>query len=92
MFKNVRKNCCPKWRLFGSFKGNRPINVLFLLSLIHLKLTWADLYMTCMVDSVEQDIQGELLNNYPGLKKLQEKVNSIPTIATWRAKRPVTEF
>lgn len=32
------------------------------------------------------------LNKYPGLRALQKKINSIPAIADWLARRPFTEF
>lgn len=56
------------------------------------KLTWADLYFTAGVGLLNFAIKGNLIEDYPALKGLTEKVNNLDSIKKWLAKRPVTDM
>ena len=53
----------------------------------YFQLTWADIFLTAPIgfflSMVGKDLQG-----YPGLQALVKKVESIPEIASYIAKRP----
>jgi len=56
------------------------------------KLTWADIYIAYNLTALEIEFEVKLVNKFPGLQKLVEKVESAPGIKEWIAKRPVTQF
>ncbi|XP_077985459.1 hematopoietic prostaglandin D synthase-like [Glandiceps talaboti] len=54
-------------------------------------LTWADLAFLAQMDyNVSRN--ATLLDDYPKLKALYERVTALPKIAEWREKRPKTKF
>ncbi|XP_077999268.1 hematopoietic prostaglandin D synthase-like [Glandiceps talaboti] len=54
-------------------------------------LTWADLTFLAQMDyNLSQD--ATLLDDYPKLKSLRERVMALPKIADWLEKRPKTEI
>jgi glutathione S-transferase len=55
-------------------------------------LTWADLAFLMFVSWSKMSGNETLLDNYPKLKALEKRVESVPKVAAWIAKRPVTEF
>ena len=57
-----------------------------------LQLTWADLAFVSGCGLITFLGLISQLDNYPKLKALKTKVESLPKIAEWIAKRPVTEF
>jgi glutathione S-transferase len=52
-------------------------------------LTFADLYLTLVIDWLG-DKKEAALANFPHLKQLTHNVNTHPKIAAWIARRPVT--
>lgn len=54
------------------------------------KVTYADLAFFNFCDNLSG--QPNLLEKYPGLKSVQEKVGALPNIAKWLKDRPVTPF
>nr|AYN44500.1 glutathione S-transferase S4 [Brachionus rotundiformis] len=54
-------------------------------------LTWVDLYLFNFLD-LQGDKAQTLFNNFPNIKKLDEKVRSNPKIAQYLKRRPVTPF
>lgn len=56
------------------------------------KLTWADLYFTAGVGLLNFALKGNVIEGYPSLIGLTEKVNNLKPIKEWVAKRPVTEM
>ena len=52
-------------------------------------VTWLDLYLVIVLDSL-LDKKEKILSIFPAIKKADEKVRALPKIATWIAKRPVT--
>ena len=59
--------------------------------LIGDSLTLADLYFVCLTDWLGEK-KKVALANFPKLQTLDEKVRSIPKLAEWIAKRPVTSI
>ncbi|EEB14150.1 glutathione S-transferase alpha-4, putative [Pediculus humanus corporis] len=56
------------------------------------QLTWADLYFSAVVDLMVNVLKEPILDKYPNLKALKEKVDSLPSIKAYREKRPKTLF
>nr|QYL00321.1 glutathione S-transferase [Holotrichia parallela] len=56
------------------------------------KLTWADIYFTTNVDIYNAVLDMDVLEKYPDLLKLKNKVEEIPSIKAWIEVRPETEF
>lgn len=54
-------------------------------------LTWADLYLMCILDMMGEKREATL-ENFKNLKALDQKVRSHPKIAEWLGKRPKTDF
>ena len=59
--------------------------------LVGSNLTWCDLYLVVVLEwiGLESD---ELLNSFVHCKTLEKRVKSIPNIAEWIKKRPVTDL
>lgn len=55
------------------------------------KLTWADLYFVALLDYLNVMARLDIVEKYPNLKALRDKVLALPAIKAWVAKRPVTE-
>lgn len=55
-------------------------------------LTWVDLNLLNTVGWAKMSGNGDLINNYPKLKALHDRVEKLPKVAAWLSKRPVTEF
>ena len=51
-------------------------------------MTWVDIFTACVVDLLKDYIPG-LLENYPKVKALHEKISSHPRIAEWIEERPL---
>lgn len=60
--------------------------------LFSVQLTWADLTFHVFVDWGKMGGNEALLDKYPKLKALVKRVDSVPKVAAWIKKRPVTEF
>lgn len=56
------------------------------------ELTWADLAFTIFVGWTAMVSDGSALDKFPKLKALKDRVEHLPKIADWIAKRPKTEF
>jgi glutathione S-transferase len=54
-------------------------------------LTWADLSFQVFTGWAKPGGNEALLDKYPKLKALAKRVESVPKVAAWIAKRPVTE-
>uniref|UniRef100_A0A1B6C4P2 glutathione transferase n=1 Tax=Clastoptera arizonana TaxID=38151 RepID=A0A1B6C4P2_9HEMI len=55
------------------------------------KLSWADIYLASIGDYLSYMCGKDIINPYPSLKSLREKVNNLPKIKEYIAKRPKTE-
>uniref|UniRef100_A0A1B6LRQ1 glutathione transferase n=1 Tax=Graphocephala atropunctata TaxID=36148 RepID=A0A1B6LRQ1_9HEMI len=60
--------------------------------LANKKMSWADLYFTAVSNSLSLFNGSEITEGYPNVKRLQDKINSLPQIKAWRAKRPADDF
>lgn len=60
--------------------------------LVGKSLTWADMYFAFFVNHVSNKFQWDLLQEFPNLKGLVEKVFQVPQFKEWVEKRPETEF
>ena len=57
------------------------------------KLTWADLFLySTALDWLVRMTNGEILDKFPGLRRLHKSVEALPNIAKWIKERPVNEF
>ncbi|XP_068085034.1 glutathione S-transferase-like [Anabrus simplex] len=56
------------------------------------KLTWPDIQFAALHDFLGVMAGKPLTDGYPNLKGLYDKVNALPAIKAWIAKRPVTEW
>ncbi|KAG8231881.1 hypothetical protein J437_LFUL009730 [Ladona fulva] len=56
------------------------------------KLTWADFYIVCCLETIGTTLKICFLDKYPNLKALTEKINNLPQIKEWIEKRPKTIF
>ena len=56
------------------------------------KLTWADFAFSVSLDFVKKILGDDVLNDFPGIKKMNESVEALPNIAKWIKERPVTNF
>lgn len=54
-------------------------------------LTWADLYLFCVLEWLG-DKREAVLENFKNVKAHEQKIKSIPNIAAWLAKRPKTDM
>jgi glutathione S-transferase len=59
--------------------------------LVGSKVTWADLYLSSILDNLGNRTNS-VLDKFNRIKRLDQRVKSIPNIAKWLSKRPVTEF
>ena len=59
---------------------------------LSVQLTWADLNLLVFTDWGKLGDNEAILNKYPKLKALVKRVESVPEVAAWIAKRPVTKF
>lgn len=55
-------------------------------------MTWADFYWACVSPMFDMVVGSDTLENYPELKAVREKVNSLPAIKKWIEVRPKTDF
>ncbi|XP_070545488.1 S-crystallin SL11-like [Ptychodera flava] len=55
------------------------------------ELTWADLNFTAQMDYMMK-YQASVIDKYPKLKALRERVVALPKVAAWLKKRPETDF
>ncbi|KAG4070477.1 hypothetical protein HA402_005709 [Bradysia odoriphaga] len=56
------------------------------------KLTWADFYLTGIIDYLNYLVKFNLLDPYPNLKAVVDNVNALDAVKAWVAKRPVTDL
>ena len=58
------------------------------------QLTWADLSFLVYVSGLKKhgNEYDAILDKYPKLRALEKRVESVPRVAAWIAKRPVTDF
>lgn len=59
---------------------------------LHFQLTWPDIAYAASINRVCEYAEKELKLDYPELKKLVAKVDAIPSIKAYLAKRPKTEY
>lgn len=59
---------------------------------VNKQLTWADLYWVSILDYLEKMAGQSLVDGYPNLKALNDKVVDIPQIKAWIAKRPADVY
>ncbi|XP_065161131.1 glutathione S-transferase-like [Atheta coriaria] len=52
------------------------------------RLTWADIYLTSILDYINFMIEGDLLEKYSNLQKVRDTVLAIPQIKKWIEERP----
>lgn len=57
-----------------------------------LQLTWADLAYLAVSGWIKLTGNESLLDKHSKLKALKDRVEAVPKIAAWIAKRPVTDF
>jgi len=57
-----------------------------------LQLTWADIFFIAIQQYLDAMVKFEVVEKYPNLKALKEKVRAIPQIAAWLAKAPKTDM
>lgn len=55
-----------------------------------LQLTWADLHYAAQSETLSSMLQHDLNKDHPELKKLVEKVRSLPNIKSYLDSRPKT--
>ncbi|ELU08530.1 hypothetical protein CAPTEDRAFT_177148 [Capitella teleta] len=55
------------------------------------KITWTDVYFVCNINIFTRMLPKTLLEPFPKLKALMERVESLPAIADWIKRRPVTK-
>lgn len=55
------------------------------------KLSWADLAVYQMIDWMK-DVRADMLDEFPGMKKLKASVEALPNIAKWIQERPKTPW
>ncbi|KAK7864588.1 hypothetical protein R5R35_003179 [Gryllus longicercus] len=58
----------------------------------HGKLSYADVIFAALEEFLSGCMESDLLEGYPNLKSLVEKVNSNPEIKAWINKRPKTRY
>ncbi|KAK7866813.1 hypothetical protein R5R35_005246 [Gryllus longicercus] len=56
------------------------------------KLSYADLYLAANVEYLSAVMKSNILDGYPNLKALVEKVDNIPKIKAWINKRPQSYY
>ena len=54
-------------------------------------LSWADLYLFVILENLG-DKKDAILANFKNVKTLDENIRANPSIATWLAKRPKTDY
>ncbi|XP_068085137.1 glutathione S-transferase-like [Anabrus simplex] len=54
------------------------------------KLTWADVYFAAGHETINDIVGDNVVEKYPHLQALAEKVQAFPAIKAWIAKRPIT--
>jgi len=86
---NVVKVTLPKW--LGFFEALLKKNHEGKGHFVGENLTYADILMLIAIDNVNAGAPG-LIDSYPLLKDLRERVACRPRIAAWIAKRPQTNF
>nr|QUF59403.1 glutathione S-transferase GSTS6/7-1 [Brachionus angularis] len=59
--------------------------------LVGYSLSWADLYLSQITDFLFNR-KSQFLSNYPRIKALDDRVRSLPRIADWLRRRPVTDL
>lgn len=57
-----------------------------------LQLTWADLAFLAVYGWIKLSGNESLIDKHSKLKALKDRVEAVPKIAAWIAKRPVTDF
>ena len=53
-------------------------------------MSWGDLYLVAISDYLNFMLGFDMFEKYPNLSGLRDKVVSVPSIAAWIKKRPVT--
>nr|AST11629.1 glutathione S-transferase s1 [Bemisia tabaci] len=56
------------------------------------KLSWADLWVVALLGTMSYFAKIDLVEDYPNVRALKDKVLSIPQIKAWAAKRPLTDY
>ncbi|XP_044269512.1 glutathione S-transferase-like [Tribolium madens] len=56
------------------------------------RLTWADFYWATVSTGLDMVTKVDTIANYPELKAVRDKVNSLPAIKKWIEQRPKTDF
>jgi glutathione S-transferase len=59
--------------------------------LIGSKITWADLYLSSVLDNLGNRTNS-VLEKFNRVKRLDQRVKAIPNVNRWLKQRPVTEF
>ncbi|CAB0005715.1 unnamed protein product [Nesidiocoris tenuis] len=56
------------------------------------KLSWVDIYMLGLSDTVIAQLNDDVFEKYENLSQWKNRIASIPSMKTWIAKRPVTRL
>jgi len=56
--------------------------------LFGFKITYADILLANVLDTIETALDSEILNSYPVMKSLKDSVFEIPSIKTYAESRP----
>lgn len=56
------------------------------------QLTWADVFFTALLDTLNFFVKRDMIEGYPNLKAVTENVLAIDSIKEWVAKRPTTDL
>lgn len=59
---------------------------------MHFQLTWADFYLTGIIDYLNYMAKFDLLEKYSNLQAVVDNVNALDAVKAWVAKRPVTDL
>lgn len=88
--KEVVKNVIPKYLglMEKTIKGN-PVCQDWLFG---SKLTYVDLHLYLIVDSMKLFKEDNLLDDYPGVERVTSAVGKLPNIVDWVEKRPPRTF
>jgi len=89
--KNLVENACPKYyATFVDIIGRTGTSGPFATG---AKPTWVDFFVASWLEVWEELVVGpEFIKKYPKLEALRKAVFSIPSVAEYVAKRPVTPF
>jgi len=85
--KNLKEEIIPFYlgrldKIAGGNKNHLALN----------RLTWADIYFTAFIDSVNAILKFDLVDGFSNLQSLMESVKNIPNIKKWMETRPASTF